>query len=77
MPDRNTKKRLNAQKASFVGLWVCASILVLTVFVVLFYIAYHGIGVISIDFLTQPPKKMMSEGGILPAIIGSNPRTVT
>ena len=35
---------------------------------ILFDIAYHGIGTISWEFLSSPPKNGMESGGIFPAI---------
>lgn len=37
----------------------------------LFYIFYHGAGVISWSFLTEPPRDAMTKGGIMPAILGT------
>ncbi len=37
----------------------------------LFYIIWNGAGIISWDFLTQPPTQGMTEGGIFPMIIGT------
>ena len=35
------------------------------------FIIYNGIGVISWEFLTQPPTEGMTAGGIFPAIVGT------
>ena len=37
----------------------------------LFYIFVNGIGAISWDFLTLPPRDSMTKGGIMPAILGT------
>jgi len=37
----------------------------------LFYIFVNGVGVISWDFLTLPPRDSMTKGGIMPAILGT------
>ncbi len=37
----------------------------------LLYIFYHGVGVISWSFLTEPPRDSMTKGGIMPAILGT------
>ena len=39
--------------------------------VILGFITYKGIGVISWEFLTEMPKDGMTKGGILPAIVGT------
>ncbi len=41
------------------------------VVVILFYIISNGYGVISIEFLTEMPRRMMTQGGIYPAIVGT------
>ncbi|MBK9108708.1 MAG: phosphate ABC transporter permease PstA [Saprospiraceae bacterium] len=40
-------------------------------FLILFFIFKRGIGVLSWEFLTSMPKNGMTEGGILPAIVGT------
>ena len=37
----------------------------------LIYIIINGIGAISWEFLTQPPRDSMTKGGIMPAILGT------
>ena len=41
------------------------------VIVVIVYLIWQGIGAISWEFLTQPPRNGMTEGGIWPAILGT------
>lgn len=41
------------------------------VIIILAYIIYNGYSAISIDFLTEMPKRMMTQGGIYPAIVGT------
>ncbi len=49
-----------------------AMLLVLLAILYIFYdLTSKGIGVLSWEFLTQPPRKGMTEGGILPAILGT------
>jgi phosphate transport system permease protein len=40
-------------------------------FVILFFIAYHGVSILSWDFITQPPVEAMTQGGIFPVIVGT------
>jgi phosphate transport system permease protein len=40
-------------------------------FIILFFIAYNGIHVLSWEFITQPPVEAMTKGGIFPVIIGT------
>ncbi|MCK5124702.1 MAG: phosphate ABC transporter permease PstA [candidate division Zixibacteria bacterium] len=46
-------------------------VIVLILSVILGNIVLNGIGIISLDFLTQPPQNGMEEGGIFPAIFGT------
>ena len=39
--------------------------------IILFFIAYNGIHVLSWEFITQPPVEAMTKGGIFPVIIGT------
>jgi phosphate transport system permease protein len=41
------------------------------VLIILAYIILNGYGAISIEFLTQMPNRMMTAGGIYPAIVGT------
>jgi phosphate transport system permease protein len=50
---------------------VSGAALVLIVLAVFLHIIIKGAGSVSLEFLTQTPKKGMTEGGIYPAIIGS------
>ncbi len=40
-------------------------------FLIIFDIASKGAGVVDWEFLTQPPRQGMTEGGIFPAIVGT------
>jgi len=44
---------------------------VAVVALILGYIIYRGVGIISWNFISQPPINGMMEGGILPAILGT------
>lgn len=48
-----------------------AGIVIVPIFLVIFFIFINGISAISWEFLTQPPSNGMTEGGILPAILGT------
>jgi len=39
--------------------------------IILFFVAYSGIHVLSWEFITQPPVEAMTKGGIFPVIIGT------
>jgi len=55
----------------FVLLRVCMGLVGLALIIILYDIARKGAGAISWEFLTSMPRKGMTEGGILPAIVGT------
>jgi phosphate transport system permease protein len=59
------------EKIGFSLLRLCFAIVTIILFVILYDIASKGAGKISLAFLTQAPKNGMTEGGILPAIVGT------
>ncbi len=63
-------RKLKAKTAKIVlrlGAWV----VIAAFFGVVFYIGYHGLEKLSMEFLIGNPKNMMTEGGILPCIVGT------
>jgi len=65
---------LNSQmkeKIYFLFFRGCGALVILALVILLSYIIIGGIGIISLDFITQFPKQGMSEGGIFPAIVGT------
>ncbi len=65
------KRRRKKQTAVFWILRGAALINGLALFVILFFIVVNGISAINWEFLTQPPRNSMTEGGILPCIVGT------
>jgi len=66
--------RLNArtsEKIAFALLSLAALIVAGFVLIILAYIIYYGYSAISVEFLTEMPKRMMTQGGIYPAIVGT------
>lgn len=66
--------RLNAktsEKIAFALLSLAALTVVGFVLIILGYIIYNGYNAISIEFLTEMPRNMMTQGGIYPAIVGT------
>ena len=59
------------QVVAYTLLSVSALITVLILGLIVFYVLSRGLGMISIEFLFAQPRKMGSEGGIFPAIIGT------
>ncbi|OQX21589.1 MAG: phosphate ABC transporter permease [Candidatus Altiarchaeales archaeon A3] len=61
----------NAQRVAF-GLIISSMIVVLFVLgFILYYIVSNGIGALTLEFLTEPPKDLGRAGGIFPAIAGT------
>ena len=61
--------RRRTEMCMILFLKVIAAINVLALAGVCAYLAIEGLPVISWSFLTEPPKNMMTEGGIFPCII--------
>ena len=66
------KKKFNLKENFFLSLirtlgFTGAIILV----IILFFVAYNGIQVLSWEFMTQPPVEAMTKGGIFPVIVGT------
>jgi phosphate transport system permease protein len=57
-----------------IALWILrllSALVVVILFLILGFIVYKGIGVLSWEFLTSMPEDGMTKGGIFPAIIGT------
>jgi phosphate transport system permease protein len=69
-PDLRRRRRAR-QRALFL-LFRCAALINgLALFTIVGFVIANGWQAISWEFLTQPPRTMMTEGGILPCIIGT------
>ncbi len=60
-----------SEKIAFAFLGLAALTVAGFVLVILYYIVSNGYSAISIEFLTEMPRRMMTEGGIYPAIVGT------
>jgi len=65
------KKKKLSQFVGFLLLRFCLYTVLAVLLLFLFDIGKKGGGVISWEFLTQPPRRGMTEGGIFPAIMGT------
>ena len=66
------KKRFNFKQGFFLSLIRAFGFSgALTLFVILFFVAYNGISILSWEFITQPPIEAMTKGGIFPVIVGT------
>ena len=63
--------RQQTQKVAVVVITLVAGLVVVTVVLVILYLVINGIGAINWTFLSQPPTNGMTEGGIMPAILGT------
>lgn len=59
------------EKIAFTMLRLSVLMVVAFVLVILYYIISNGIGILSLEFITEMPRKRMTEGGIFPAIMGT------
>lgn len=59
------------QKIAFSVLFLCTVLVVLPVLIILTIISIKGGSALSLDFIFSMPSNGMSEGGILPAILGT------
>jgi phosphate transport system permease protein len=66
-----SKKNVFIEKCGFLLLYLCIFTTILFLGTILYFIFVNGINVISLKFLTQPPKDAMTSGGIAPAILGT------
>lgn len=65
-------RKVEKQQAIAYGILSAAALMtVLILGLIIFYVLSRGLSMISIEFLTAHPRKMGSEGGIFPAIIGT------
>jgi phosphate transport system permease protein len=66
------KKRYNLKQGFFLSLIRMFGFAgAITLFIILFFVAYSGIHVLSWEFITQPPVDAMTKGGIFPVIVGT------
>ncbi|MDH7599667.1 MAG: phosphate ABC transporter permease PstA [Sedimentisphaerales bacterium] len=59
------------QNIAFGLMGLVTMLVVLPIILTLWYVVANGIGAISLDFILQPPRNGMREGGIFPAIVGT------
>ncbi len=65
------KKKKFTQFLGFLLLRACLYFVLAVLLLFIYDIGKKGGGVISLEFLTQPPRRGMTEGGIFPAIMGT------
>jgi phosphate transport system permease protein len=72
MRDRTTiiRNKVN-QNIGFFILILCLAVTLFFLGSIIYFVTARGIGVISWEFLTQMPRRSMTEGGVAPAILGT------
>ncbi len=68
---RTVSKRHRKQKIAFTILGLGLVLLLVFLLLMFYFILSKGLKVISWEFITQKPRNGMTEGGILPAILGT------
>ena len=71
MSQNLTTKRMRWQSGMFGILRLCAATNIAVLVGVCIFLAVHGLPAISWEFLTESPRRMMTEGGIWPCIVGT------
>lgn len=64
-------KRQQAQKLATAVITAIAFVVILPIIYVIGFLVVNGIGALSWEFISQPPRNGMTEGGLLPAILGT------
>lgn len=64
-----SRQRVN--RLTIAALSLISLVVVVPIVLVLLYVIYYGIQAINWEFLTQPPRNGLREGGIMPAIVGT------
>lgn len=71
MPLATATRRLRREFLMFGVLRGAAAVNILALLGVCLFLAWNGLPALSWEFLTEPPRAMMTEGGILPCILGT------
>lgn len=69
-PQKHRRRNIG-EKAAFLSLRMSLLVVMLILGIILYDIAAKGAGVLSWEFITRMPRSGMTEGGILPAIVGT------
>jgi len=64
-------KRQQTQRIAVAVITVVSAMVVIPILMVIIYMVINGAGAISWKFLTQAPRNGMTEGGVMPAILGT------
>jgi phosphate transport system permease protein len=64
-------KRQQTHRLAITGITMVAAIVIVPIVLVIVYVFWKGISAINWAFLTEAPRAGMTEGGIMPAIVGT------
>jgi len=64
-------KRKLEQNIGFTIITVCMVITLFFLGLIIYFVVSKGVGIMSWEFLTQPPRNAMTAGGVAPAIVGT------
>jgi phosphate transport system permease protein len=64
-------KRELSQTLGFISLFLCILVTLFFLGTIIYFIFAKGTQAISWEFLTQPPRNAMTEGGVAPVIVGT------
>jgi len=65
------KRQQIYQKIAFWGLRLSTLTIISVLGLIIWFLGKEGVSALSWEFLTQPPKNGMTEGGIFPALVGT------
>ncbi len=63
--------RQTSNRVAMVLISVISTVVVIPIVLVILMVVWRGIPALSWEFLTQPPRNGMTEGGIMPALLGT------
>jgi phosphate transport system permease protein len=63
--------RQQSQKLAIWMITAVAILVILPILLVIVYVIYNGLSAMSWEFISQPPRNGMTEGGVFPAILGT------
>lgn len=63
--------RQQTQRLARILITIGAAVAIIPIVIVITFLIINGLEAISWEFLTQPPRNGMTEGGIMPAILGT------
>lgn len=63
--------RQQVQKIAQLIITIVAILVIVPIIFVILFMAYNGLGALNWEFITQPPRDGMTQGGVWPALLGT------